>query len=310
MADLALRPLSLGEQLDRTFTVFRDRFGALIISAVVCMAVPILMFAGKFSRFMEFSQASQGGATPEESMRLAFILFGDMAIIGLVAVAGFVIVRTSLAWITHKALLGDRIGPMEGLEKGVKFFLPMLGLILVEGVIYFVVMMVLNIPMFVFVFGAAVAGVGGGGAGIAGGVLLTLAWFVVMVCTMLWLLSALFVTTSILVAESDSTIFRSIERSWALTKGRRLGIVGGMIVVYLLGFILQMGMSVGVGLMTGGSDPAQMGGVMVLWLGLYALVNLMTAGFYYVFQMVVYYDLRIRKEGLDLELASEAMASA
>ena len=49
---------------------------------------------------------------------------------------------------------------------------------------------------------------------------------------------------------------------------------------------------------------------MLLFFALNALVNLLTTGYYYVFQMVVYYDLRVRKEGLDLELASEGMATA
>lgn len=307
MADLALRPLSLGEQLDRAFTVYRDRFGAIVTSAVICMAVPILMFAGKFGRMMEFAQASQGGATPEESMRLMFTLFGDMAIIGLVALAGFAIARTTLAWITHKALLGDRIGPLEGLEKGFRFFLPMVGLIIVETVIYFLAMIVLYIPMVVLVAGSVASGGSGNAAG-AG--LAAIGWMFALAAVMLWLVAALFVTSAVLIAESDSTVFWSIERSWNLTKGRRLGIIGGMLVVIVLTFILQIGMGFAVGLVVGATGPEKAGGMMVLFFALNALVNLLTTGYYYVFQMVVYYDLRVRKEGLDLELASEAMASA
>jgi hypothetical protein len=307
MADLALRPLSLGEQLDRAFTVYRDRFGAIVISAVICMAVPILMFAGKFGRLMEFAQASQGGATPEESMRLMFTLFGDMFIIGLIALAGFAIARTTLAWITHKALLGDRIGPIEGLEKGFRFFLPMLGLIIVEGVIYFLAMMVLYIPMVVLLAGSIASG---SAAGAAGAGLAIFGWMFVIGAAMLWLVAALFVTSAVLVAESDSTVFRSIERSWTLTKGRRLGIIGGMLVVIILSFILQFGMAFGIGIVAGASGAESAGGMMIFFFALNALANLLVTGYYYVFQMVVYYDLRVRKEGLDLELASEAMASA
>jgi hypothetical protein len=230
-----------------------------------------------------------------------------MAIIALVAIAGFAIARTTLAWITHKALLGDRIGPMEGLEKGFRFFLPMLGLIIVETVIYFLAMMVLYIPMVVLVAG----GVAAGGAGNAlGAGLVAFGWMFVIAAVMLWVIAALFVTTAVLVAETDSTVFRSIERSWNLTKGHRLGIIGGMVVVILLTFILQIGMGFGVGLVVGAAGPENAGGMMIFFFALNALVNLLTTGYYYVFQMVVYYDLRVRKEGLDLELASEAMASA
>ena len=65
MADLALRPLSLGELLDRAFTVYRSRFGALLISTVACMAVPLLMVANSLGKFTEFAHASQTGASQD-----------------------------------------------------------------------------------------------------------------------------------------------------------------------------------------------------------------------------------------------------
>ncbi|MEO6067374.1 MAG: hypothetical protein ABJB33_04820 [Gemmatimonadota bacterium] len=302
MADLALRPLSLGELLDRAFTVYRQRFGALLISTIACMVVPILMVANNLRFFGEFAQASQGGTSREEAMEQAYTLMGKMFWVGLVALIGFVIARTALAWISHKALLGERADAFEGLEKGVRFLPQMLGLAIVEGAIYMVAMGVMYIPAIFLVMG----NLRGGGAGAVFGLL---AWMAALIAVMFYLVCAFFVTSSVLVAEADSTVFRTFERSWTLTKDRRLTIFGGILVVGVLAFVLQLGLAIGARVMVG-NDPDQTGPFMLVVFGLNVLVNLLTTGYYYVFQMVMYYDLRIRKEGLDLELASEAMAPA
>ena len=52
------------------------------------------------------------------------------------------------------------------------------------------------------------------------------------------------------------------------------------------------------------------GGAMLGVFGGIMLLSLVVGGFYYVLQMVTYYDLRVRNEGLDLELASAAMPDA
>lgn len=303
MADLAMRPLSLGEQLDRTFTIYRERFGALLISTVICMLVPVLMMANSLKRITDFTAATQGGATPEETMQLAFGIMGKLGGIMLVALIGFVVARASLAWISHKAMLGDRADAFEGLEKGIRFFLPMLGLSIVEGAIYMVAAGILYVPALLFLVGSMR---GGGGAGAA---LTVFFVFLLIIAVMVWMVTGFFVTSAVLICEPDATVFKSIERSWSLTKGRRWPILGGMAVVVVLTFILQLGLGIAFGV-AGGAAGGQEGPMMLAAFGLNALVNLLTTGYYYVFQMVTYYDLRIRKEGLDLELASEAMAPA
>ena len=307
MADLALRPLSLGELLDRAFTVFRQRFGALLISTIACMAIPILMVANNLRFFSEFTQASQGGTSQEEAMQQAFALMGKMFWVGLVTLIGFVIARTALAWISHKALLGERADAFEGLEKGVRFLPQMLGLAIVEGAIYMVAAVVMYIPAIFLLMGSFRGG--GGGPQSVGAILALFAWMFAFIGVMVWLICAFFVTSSVLVAEADATVFRTFERSWTLTKDRRLTIFGGMLVVFALAFVLQIGLVIGAGVLVG-NDPDETGPFMLVAFGLNVLVNLLSTGYYYVFQMVMYYDLRIRKEGLDLELASEAMAPA
>lgn len=308
MADFALRPLSLGETLDRAFTVYRHRFGAIVIAVLLCMLIPVLMMANSFSALSSLSEASAAGSSPEESMKVAFAIMGRMMRVGLVFLAALVVARSALGWIAHKALLGDEVDAFGGLTMGFKIFLPMLGLSLLEGAIYMAATMALYIPG-IFLFLGDFAGAGAGAAPSMAAMVKVFLWMFLVAGVNIWLICSFFVTSPVLLAESDATVFRSIERSWNLTKGRRLQIFGGMAVIFLLGFLVQMGMTIVVGIMAAGGGGAATTGSF-LALGIMMLVNLFLTGYYYVFQMVVYYDLRVRKEGLDLELASEAMAPA
>lgn len=305
MAEFDMRPLSLGEQLDRAFTVFRHRFGALLISAVACMAIPMIMVANNLKRWTDLTAAAQGGGSREALVQQMMAMMGKLAWVALVALAGLVVARAAIAWITHKALLGDRADAFEGLEKGVRFFPAMLGLAIVEGGIYLVVAGALYLPAVLFFAGSMASG---GGSGAVLGIVGVIAAIVVV---MFWVVSGFFVTSAVLVCETDAAVFSSLGRSWSLTKGHRGPIIGGMLVIAVVAFVVQFVLMMGVGVFFAGrmqADPAAaQGPVMLVGFGLNAVMNLLVTTFFYVFQMVTYYDLRIRKEGLDLEITAERM---
>ncbi|HEU4570693.1 MAG TPA: hypothetical protein VFS07_08985 [Gemmatimonadales bacterium] len=308
MADLALRPLSLGELLDRAFTIFRTRFGTILLVLLACLVLPALMLLNNFRGMMELAQLGPTAANSPESARMIFAVVGKMIWVGLIAAVALTVARTALGWIAHKAMLGDSTDVGSALGKGLKLFLPMIGLLIVEAVIFVIVEVVLYLPMIFLGLGAAAAG-GRGGAGVGLGLML---WMVVIAVAMLYLVAALFVSSATLIAEADTGVFKAIERSWTLTKGRRGTIMGAIVLVYLLVWIVMLGVSFGVGIVAGvgGSGPEGVGRVMTLMMGGMMLLGLLVSGYYYMLQMVTYYDLRVRKEGLDLELASAEMPPA
>lgn len=308
MADLALRPLSMGELLDRAFTIFRQRFGAIILSLVVSLAFPILLLTNNIKSLMDLSLQQQTAMTPEATMQVAFALFGKMATIGIVFLVAMVVGKAAVLWITHKAMLGDVADVWSSLGHGFKAFFPLLGLAFLEIAIYIAAEVVLYIPLLALGLGGAATrgAVPGAGIGIA-----LIAWFVIFFFAMLYLSAALFVTTSVLMAEIDGGVFKSVARSFELTQGRRGHILGMLLLVTVLLWIVMLGASFGVGfvlaLSGSGSGPGGNGAIMTATFGLMALFGLLVVGFFNVLQMTTYYDLRVRKEGLDLELASAAM---
>lgn len=302
MADLALRPLSLGELLDRALTVFRQRVGAILTSVLAAMVVPLLMVANRVPRIMAVVASLQANPRDLEALRAGRELLGGMLGIALVGAIGFLIARTAVAWIAHKSLLGDRTDAFEGLEKGVRFLPSMLGLMLVEGAIYFGAMIVLYFVGALLVFS-------GMRSGVPPAALPLIVWVLTMYGTMVFITTGLYVTPSILLAESGATVFGTVGRSFALTKGRRGTIFGGILVVMLVSMVVYFVAGLGAGMLVGGGgmDAAR---AMPILFGVDVVINILTVSVYFIFQMVIYYDLRIRKEGLDLDLAAEAPAAA
>jgi hypothetical protein len=313
MAEFALRPLSLGELLDRAFTIFRRRFGAIIVIMIACLFIPCLMLLNSIKGFTEMGQLFQPGAPQAEQTKLMFAMFGKIFWLVLVFSVALLVARTALGWIAHKAMLGEDTDVMPSLTRGLKLFFPMLGLLIVEGAIVFLAEIVLYIPFLIFglgTVGAAAATRGQPGAAFGIGVIV---WFIGYFIAILYVMACLFVTTSSLVAEADTGVFKAIERSWSLTKDRRGAIIGSMVLVYLLLWVVMVGVSIVVGIgvgMAGRGAEGSGGGMMLGLFGGVILFSLAVSGYYFVLQMVTYYDLRVRKEGLDLELASAAMPPA
>ena len=308
MAEFALRPLSLGELLDRAFTIFRQRFGTILMILVTCLIIPSMMVLNNIKRFMDLAQRSAVGGSPEEQAQLMFTMFGKILWIAVVFGVAILVARAALGWVTHKALLGEDVDALTAMGQGLKLFFPLLGLQLVETAIIIITEIVLYIPMAVLGIGAVAANPQPGAALGLGMIVFMIVYFVAI----LYLFAALFVTNSTLLAETDTGVFKALERSWTLTKDRRGPIVGAMLLLYLLVWIVMIGVSVAVGVGVGmaGRGPEAVGGTMVGVFGGMLLFGLLVAGYYFVLQMVTYYDLRVRKEGLDLELASAAMPPA
>lgn len=297
MTDFVLRPLSLGELLGRTFALLKHRAGGILTAILVAMVLPLLMIANRVPRLMELGLALQRNPGDREALRAATGLMGGMVLVGIVGALGFLVARTAAAWIAHKALLGDRADVFEALEKGIRFLPAMLGLLVVEGVIYGVV-----IGALYFVGALLVLGQVRSGAPPAAAPLIL--WVLSLYGAMVFITTGLFATPSILLAEDGAMVFGAIGRSFALTKGRRAAIFGGILIFMVSSTLVYLGVDLVIGLLAGAGTDAPGRGMPVL-IAANLVLNLLAMSYYFVFQMVIYYDLRIRKEGLDLDLAAD-----
>ncbi len=125
--------------------------------------------------------------------------------------------------------------------------------------------------------------------------------FLVLIVPGIILISGLILSSVVLVLESGLGPIGAMNRSWELTKGFRWKV---FVTVFVAALILAVpSMVVGV--------LAAVGSVLGTWPPLISVVlsgvlQIFAYPFLYVVITVLYYDLRVRKEGFDLELLATA----
>lgn len=121
-------------------------------------------------------------------------------------------------------------------------------------------------------------------------------------------LSALVISTQALVLEENRSPIEAMGRSWQLTKGFRWKVLALVVVTAIIVFIPSIALvSVASFLATG---PAVLTDLSIGWslaLVLGAVVQLLLYPLMYSVLTVLYYDLRVRKEGFDLEVLAQAL---
>ena len=102
--------------------------------------------------------------------------------------------------------------------------------------------------------------------------------------------------------------FGSLGRSWQLTKGNFWRTLGTLVVVFLITFVLQLVLGGIAGGILGASDSGEFAVAVVL-----TLVNVLTLVVTYplwaAVVSVLYYDLRVRNEGFDLQLLAQGVGA-
>ncbi|HEX3928754.1 MAG TPA: hypothetical protein VHW65_12235 [Gemmatimonadales bacterium] len=131
--------------------------------------------------------------------------------------------------------------------------------------------------------------------------------FILFIIPGFFLLSGLVLSTPIAVLEPDVRTVGTLDRSWQLTRGHRGKVFLTMLVAMAL-IIVPSVAAFAVGLFAG----------MMLSLTTRLIVSAVVSGvvgvfvtpYIYVVLTVLYYDLRVRKEGFDLEVLTEGLEPA
>jgi hypothetical protein len=119
------------------------------------------------------------------------------------------------------------------------------------------------------------------------------------------LFSGLALSTTVLVLESPISPNNAMNRSWQLTRGSRWKVLLTILVAVLLLLVPTMVVSL----------MGAFGTLVGLWskfmpLVLVGVLQIFVYPFFYIVITVLYYDLRVRKEGFDLELLATSTRHA
>ena len=269
-----LRPLGVGDVLDRTFTVYRSKPLIFIgISAIwylllflVFIVLGAIIFAGSLSAFAR--QATTPSPEFVAGAIVGIIGFGIVAVV--VAIFLFSAQSAGIVHAAARRYLAREVTIGESFRAGLS----------AAGRLFFVA------GVLVIGLGVIVA--------IAGTFYLAASWLV----------------APVIVVVAKLGPIAALGRSWRLSSGSRWRIIG---IQALLG-ILNLVLSLLIGGIFGGlaaagqtEQPGQFGVSTVVQ----TLVNLAStiiwAPVEWIAFTILYYDLRVRKEAFDLQLAAEAL---
>lgn len=285
-----LRPLGFGEILDGAFTLFRRHF-AVMFSLVLVAYLP-LSVTGVLIRLQARTGPSAGTLVP-------------VVVLSIVGILLMLVVWGALAWQVSQAYTGGEVSVGTAAWRGLRAFLPLVGAGILAYLLLVVVLFVLAIPLGLISVMVTMAG-GKTASMVATGILV-----LALAVGMLFAGSALFAVVPAVVVEGRGPV-AALARSYRLSVGARLRVAG----IMLVGWVITMLPGVAVAAVTGGwrrmlnpSLPDTTPGAVAVAEQLFQLVgSAFTTPFLVAALVLLYYDRRVRSEGLDLEVAAGGLA--
>jgi hypothetical protein len=300
---LDLRPLTLGELLDRAFTLYRRHF-RLFVGLMAIPSLFMLVFAVASELLQGLARNNPealAAADPVTIMKMfvggsvVFVVIFIAYLVAYMATLGATTVAVSELYSGREATIGSAYERMRGKVGRLMWLLILIG---VRLLVIFTLGMAL-----VFMISAGFAFAVGGTAGAAiTGIGVVLGMLAIMLgCFVFALRYAVSVPALVL---ENVTASQAIRRSIALTRGS-LGraamlTVFASVIAYAALFFLQGPFAIGVVMAGPGTSAATLFSLLGAVAG--TIGNAITGPIMIVAMAVYYYDIRIRKEGLDLQL--------
>lgn len=318
---IPLRPLGVGELLDGSLQAIRRNPKPMLALPAVVGAVYGLATGALLSRtaptLLNPFRSGSIGLTDAQSGRLALDGLGLAPVVVLFGLATLAVTAV-LTVVVARSALGDRTTARQAWRLARGRVLPLIGLGLVLGVAASIALAV-GIAVLV-ALGFAVVASTSGGAQVVLLVVVVLLGLAAVVLFALVYVGRLGLTPVVLVLDGwfpGSTgrpigLFAAIARTWRLTRGHLWRTLGILLLVQLIASVAAQLIQVPLGLIgipLGASGTAARVGMPILTaltsvVGLVISLPFTAAG-----TTLTYLDLRMRREGLDLELALGADAA-
>ncbi|MEO8201622.1 MAG: hypothetical protein ABI679_13930 [Gemmatimonadota bacterium] len=254
MAELMLRPLSVGEIIDHSFAIYRRQFAALLLITLLANGIPAILGI--------YVTASGGG----DAHPLLFLV----SLIANVALGSLATAAT--VFLVSESYLGRSISAGDAFQRAVKYIWPLVLLSIGVGLLIGLGFLLLIVPGFIALCGLILA-------------------------------------TQALVLE-DLTPSEARNRSWNLTKGFRWKMLGLLVVLGIIILIPSIGLGVLVETTSTAKITGQVDTQTIVWVAVQQLITIVIYPLLYCALTIAYYDLRVRKEGFDLELLESTLAHA
>lgn len=286
-----VRPMTLGELLDRAFQLYRRNFVPMFVACLVVL-VPAGVLSATINVGMNPATEAIGG-----------YLLGALLMVFLVGIAWI-----AVTWQVDEVVQGRGPDVTAALRSGLRLALPLLLL----WILVYVLMIVAIVPPIVVggVGSAAASFLPEGVTRIAGLAAVGALSLALAAVTITWAGSIAAVAVPALVAERLGPL-AAMLRARELAKGGRLKVVGAALIAWLLSFAPVAGLLVLLGLGFGFWDPEALDtmttGQLYLQQALQLGTGALTTPLFAAILVMTYYDRRARREGYDVELAASEL---
>lgn len=281
-----LRPLSVGELLDAAFRLARRLYSTLVTLQLMAAVIPLAVG-------MYIAASGMSAENPAAALPITFVT----SVVNLVFAS---LASGAASLVISEAYLGRVLRAPDAVRRA----LPRIGTIISTSLLTSLVAGVCLIPFLVIVGGsAAVARLAQGASG-AVVALLGVGVGVASLALPAWVLTGFALQVICAVLEPALDGMGAMRRSWALTKGFRARIFlifVALIVIFVVVFSV-LAMLFALAVPSRDSAMAQVSAVV-----LQTLVSLLVLPVLYSVLTLLYYDLRVRKEGFDLEMLAAAL---
>lgn len=291
-----LRPLTFGEVLDGSFTLYRRHFLTMFVTALIPLVPMALLWTEVFRVVL-----SQGPQVDTEALEQ---LGGMMVLLWLVGWIGFTLMWSALARQFSEGYGGGEVSLADGWRQALRAFFPLLGVGALVAIAAVAVSIALTLA--VFVVGLVLAF----GQSETAGVIIALLLWLGMIVVFLVAAAFLFAVVPAVVVERLGPV-DAIGRSFRLARGAVGRLVGLILVCGVLAWIPGFGAAWVVALATGTGGEAQEVPVRAFLLQQAVSVLAWAVSNPFVVGCLVlqYYDRRVRTEAYDLELATAELAA-
>jgi hypothetical protein len=301
-----LRPLNLGEILDRTLELYRARFLVFFGIAALPSGIVLAIASASLLFFLWFGSGASALASPLLAGVLALVFFAALLLVGFpVAVGAAALGTAALSHAAAHAYRDEDISIRAACKLAWKDGWRYLWLYVLQSLLVFVApMMAWNLALLLATMAGAL-GLGAGGVlagivAIAGGIGLAV-WFL-LALVRLWM------AFPVCVVEQTGA-WEAVKRSYRLSQGAhgRIFVLWllGAVLSYLLSLALAAPLMIAIELIPGMTTPqhAELAGTLMLYIlfGTFFAVQALTRPVYAIALLLFYYDQRIRREGFDIE---------
>ncbi len=293
--------MNLADMLDAVIRVYRHNFGVLVrIAAVVLVPLGLLQVASAAATFGGIATE-----TPPTDFPMVSLIGGaGYGLFFVLLVLTAPIMQGAMAKAVAQAHLGETASVGDAYRFALRRWRRLLWTTILYGLATLAAAAIPLIPAVALIGGAVLTGRSSAPEFTIAGLLVGIAGMLIAMVLSIWITFKLIFGPLVVVLE-DETSIEALRRSWNLTDGHFIRVAATLFVIGVLTGVLTYMVAIPVQLAAMGLQLASPAAGQALATAGTVVAQVFLQPLQIVASVLIYYDLRMRKEGFDLVMMAE-----